>query len=128
MTSRGNPALMRGTLVRTMREYMGLTRNDLAGALGVSFDSVRSWEGDRRGTPPGVIAQMQQMLGELDEDAAQQLEHYLALDEGEAVFTITDGRGPGEKPAGWQRHIAARIAQHRADLIIREESGQEPRP
>lgn len=127
MPAHPDPSLLRGDFVRVVREYLGLTRGELAGLLEVSFDSVRSWEGDRRGTPPGVILQLQQLQERLDDEAAHALEHYLSLPgpgEGPApVFTITDE--DETRPPGWQRHIAARVAQHRADLIVDDQAKRE---
>ena len=128
MPARPDPSLLRGATVRIIREYLGLTRGELAALLEVSFDSVRSWEGDRRGTPPGVITQLRQLQNALDEEAATALEHYLAQPgPAEAapgpVFTIKDA--PGSRPAGWQRHIAARITQHRPDLVIQDNTARE---
>lgn len=130
MPARPDPSLLRGTTVRIVREYMGLTRGELADLLEVSFDSVRSWEGDRRGTPPGVIAQLHRLQDQLDQEAATALEHYLAEPdpaEGGPAPVLTIEEGPDRRPAGWQRHIAARVAQHRPDLVIEDNAHRERR-
>ena len=130
MPARPDPSLLRGATVRIIREYLGLTRGELAALLEVSFDSVRSWEGDRRGTPPGVITQLHRLQDQLDQEAATALGHYLG-EPGPAegvrapVFTVEDG--PERRPPGWQRHIAARVAQYRPDLVIEDKAHRERR-
>lgn len=124
MPARPDPSLLRGDFVRVVREYLGITRGDLAALLDVSFDTVRSWEGNRRGTPPGVITQLQQLQDSLDDEAEAAIQQYESLPmTGQGpVFTITD---EGPRPAGWQRHIAARVAQHCRDLIVDDQAKRE---
>lgn len=123
MPASPDPSLLRGDHVRVVRESLGLTRIDLARLLDVSFDSVRSWEGNRRGTPPGVIEELQKLQDRQDEAAARAVESYMSLPgpgEGPApVFTITRD---DPYPVGWQRNVAARVAQRRTDLVVEDQA------
>lgn len=108
--------------VRVVREYLGLTRSELAEMLDVGFESVRSWEKGRRRIPSGVIGQLQELQGQLDDEAAAVMDDYLGREytaENPPVLRIADD--PNGRPLGWQRHIAARLAQHLADLIVVED-------
>lgn len=55
----------------TIREALGLTREALADALGVSVDSVASWELGRRTIPDGVRRDIEA----LEAYTAQVVEH-----------------------------------------------------
>lgn len=49
-----NDTTSEGHRLAAMRCELGMTRADLAAALDVAFETVRSWEIGRRPIPPGI--------------------------------------------------------------------------
>jgi transcriptional regulator with XRE-family HTH domain len=97
-----------GAQIRRARQLLDMRQQDLADKLGVSRNSIDSWENDRS-YPQRTLARLEQVLGvSLDEDAPaagplddlkpwqEPWEEQVAADEGLAVDTrrwlITDSR------------------------------------
>ncbi|MEO4039948.1 helix-turn-helix transcriptional regulator (plasmid) [Micrococcaceae bacterium Sec6.3] len=126
MPAKPDPSLLRGDYVRVVREALGLTRGELADLLDVSFDTLRSWEANRRGTPPGVITQLQEIQDRHAREITQALMDYPALrDEDGNLPVLTITSGDASRPPGWQRRIAASIAHACSDLIVDDQARRE---
>lgn len=107
---------MTGAELQTIREYLGLTLDSLAGILGVRLDTVRRWESGRDPIPHRIP------------DEIAQLEAATATAVGELVAALKDARDPAvvvyrtdeqmhaARPdtrhlgARWWRHVVARAA------------------
>lgn len=57
-----------GQVIRAARKRQGLTRRDVADALGVSRSTVAYWEGDQRRPSLGRLAALADVLGWQTED------------------------------------------------------------
>lgn len=103
-----------GEMIACIRTALGLTRADLATAIDVSHESIRSWEVGRRPVPVGIWDELAELEGQADREVA---DHLSALTDGApAVFRFATG--PGVRPVGWQQVIAARVHRQRPDLTI----------
>lgn len=110
--------------LQTVREYLGLTIEALAGMLSVRPDTVRRWESGREPIPYRVP------------DEVEKLEQYTAAAVGELVAALQDQRDPGvavyrrdedmhaarpdtaHLPARWWRHVVARAAHEVPGVVI----------
>ena len=108
-----------------MRELLGLSRTELADLLGVSMDSVRSWEVGRRPVPAHVADE----LAALQDRARQEVEHLAAgfARRPDVPPVILLEQGPEAMPLGWQRRIAARVAHQVPHLLLRTTDQENPR-
>jgi DNA-binding XRE family transcriptional regulator len=105
---------MTGGELQTVREYLGLTTEAMAGILGVRHDTVRRWESGRERVPERVRSEVEQV----EADTAGAV--------GELVAALQDARDPAvvvyrtdadlhaARPdvahltARWWRHVVAR--------------------
>lgn len=63
-------------LIREMRAHFGLTQEQLALQLGVTYSTMNRWE-NRRGNPsPLAIQKIEQMLGRMGDRGREILEKY----------------------------------------------------
>lgn len=94
---------------RMVREYLGLTGEQLAAELDVSLRSLRRWEHGHSPVPDGVREAMEA----LEARAAGEVGRLVAAlrDAPEVVLQIPD--------AGWWRMVAARVAQEVPGLTVR---------
>ncbi|MBD2766269.1 helix-turn-helix transcriptional regulator [Kocuria sp. cx-455] len=103
-----------GEMIACIRTALGLTRADLAAAIDVSHESIRSWEVGRRPVPAGIWDELAKLEAQADQEVAG---HLAALERGApAVFQFDTG--PQAGPVGWQQVIAARVHRQRPDLTI----------
>lgn len=58
-------------LVKTLREGMGLTQEQLAREIGVAFATVNSWENGRRAPLPFLYKKLVEMKGDLDKHGSK---------------------------------------------------------
>lgn len=115
---------MTGGELQTVREYLGLTTQALAGILDVRHDTVRRWESGRDPIPRRVREEVERV--EADTAAAV----------GELVDALHDARDPAvvvyrtdadmhaDRPdtahltARWWRHVVARAAHEVPGVVI----------
>jgi transcriptional regulator with XRE-family HTH domain len=115
---------MTGGELQTVREFLGLTGDALAGLLGVNPRTVRSWESGRDPIPERVRGDVEQI--EADTAAAV----------GVVVAALNDARDPaitvyrtddelhearpdmGHLTARWWRHVVARACQEVPGVVI----------
>lgn len=65
-------------LIREMRSHVGLTQEQLALHLGVTYSTMNRWE-NRRGNPsPLAIQKIEQMLARMGDRGRELLNKYLA--------------------------------------------------
>ncbi len=67
-----------GQLVRELRQEMGLTQEELAVSLGVTFSTVNRWENGRANPSPVTSNLIEAKLTEMGERGEELLEKYLA--------------------------------------------------
>lgn len=96
-----------GETLAAIRAGLGLSRADLAEHLDVSFDSVKSWENDRRGVPAGVWGEIRALEKAQEEEIRHHIEEFTARPNTPATLYIETG--PEARPVGWQRAVAARV-------------------
>ena len=65
-----------GRLVRALRERLGLTQEKFAARLGVTFPTINRWENGRARPSPLAVKQIEDLLAEMGNDAADLLETY----------------------------------------------------
>ena len=65
-----------GRLVRALRERLGLTQEKFAARLGVTFPTINRWENGRAKPSPLAVKQIEDLLAEMGNDAADLLETY----------------------------------------------------
>ncbi|ROR97772.1 uncharacterized protein DUF1870 [Salana multivorans] len=110
--------------LQTVREYLGLTTDALAGILGVRPDTVRRWESGRDPIPHRV------------REEVEEVEAFTASIAGEVVAALHDQATPAvlvyrtdremhaARPdtahltARWWRHVVARAAHEIPGLVI----------
>ncbi len=56
-------------LIRELRNRLGLTQEKMAGRLGVTFPTINRWENGRTKPSPLALKQIEDLLGELGENA-----------------------------------------------------------
>lgn len=110
-----------GALAAAIRTGLGLSRGELAQRLGVSTETVKSWENDRRSISVDAWAELQALE---DAQEAEIRDHIAAATPAPALASLPSETGPGAKPPGWQRIVAARV--HRA--TTRAAPGADPAP
>lgn len=101
-----------------VRDYLGLTQDDLAERLGVrSTKTIRSWAAGTHAIPDGVRVAMEQM----EDDAASavgELVEGLVGSRGDLVLAIPREGYRDGWPARWWRHVAMRVAVEVPGLSI----------
>lgn len=73
----GYPSAMSGAQMRSLVEYLGLSRREVARLLEVHESSVHRWWSDLSKVPVGVVNQLQEMLDDstrIEEQVLQELE------------------------------------------------------
>lgn len=100
-------------LVRAVREQLGLTGAEAAGLLGVSVDSVRSWESGRRTVPAAALVGLRGLQDAMDEQVAALLK-VLGEAGDEPVVSVEEGAGP----LGWQLRVVARVSQVVPGVVV----------
>ncbi|MBI2191319.1 MAG: helix-turn-helix transcriptional regulator [Planctomycetes bacterium] len=55
-------------LIKELRERLGLTQEQFAQKVGVTFSSVNHWENDKRTPQPFLVRRLVEMKEELDEE------------------------------------------------------------
>jgi putative transcriptional regulator len=65
-----------GYLIRTIREELNLTQEELARELGVTFPTVNRWENDRTQPSPMALRQVQLKLQEMGDVGTHILKRY----------------------------------------------------
>ncbi|MBN6749469.1 helix-turn-helix domain-containing protein [Micrococcus luteus] len=105
-----------GPTVHVVRNLLGLTRHELAAQLGVSMDTLRSWEVGRRPVPENVPAELQSLQDRATAEVAHYLQAHQDRPDLPPVFLIE--HDPEMMPAGWQLRIAARVAAHLPQLRV----------
>lgn len=63
-------------LIRTIREELNLTQEELARELGVTFPTVNRWENDRAQPSPMALKQVHLKLQEMGDAGTQILNRY----------------------------------------------------
>jgi transcriptional regulator with XRE-family HTH domain len=58
-------------LIKELRERLGLTQEQFAQRVGVTFSSVNHWENDKRTPQPFLVRRLVEMKEELDADRKQ---------------------------------------------------------
>ncbi|UKP01419.1 helix-turn-helix domain-containing protein [Nostoc sp. UHCC 0870] len=66
-----------GNLIREMRVLTGLTQEQFAAALGVTFPTVNRWENGRNKPSPIAMKQIEKMLLEMGDTGKELLNKYL---------------------------------------------------
>lgn len=64
-------------LIRAMRSHVGLTQEQLALHLGVTYSTLNRWENQRGKPSPMAIARIEQMLEQMGERGKELLAKYL---------------------------------------------------
>lgn len=101
-----------------VRDYLGLTQDDLAERLGVrSTKTIRSWAAGTHAIPDGVRVEMERLE---DETAAVvgRLVAELTASTGDPVLVIPQDGYQDGWPARWWRHVAIRVAVEVPGLSI----------
>lgn len=117
------PERMTAAEFRTVREWLAVTGDWLAGHLGVNPRTIRSWEQGRDPIPDGVRLDLEA----LEDRAAEQVDAAIAAlgdaddpvllvyrDDAEALAAHPDAAWP----ASWYRRIAARAAHGMPGVAI----------
>lgn len=65
-----------GKLIRTMRAHVGLTQEQLALHLGVTYSSINRWENGRGNPSPLAIQKIEAMLEQMGERGQELLAQY----------------------------------------------------
>ena len=58
-------------LIKDLRERLGLTQEQFAQRVGVTFSSVNHWENDKRTPQPFLVRRLVEMKEELDAEQKQ---------------------------------------------------------
>ena len=115
---------MTGGELQTVREYLGLTLDALAGILGVRPDTVRRWESGREAVPYRVgdeVAVIENATAAAVDELVRALHD--ARDPAVVVYR-TDAELHAARPdtahltARWWRHVVARAAEDVPGVII----------
>jgi transcriptional regulator with XRE-family HTH domain len=122
---------MTGGELQTIREYLGLTGEQLAALLEVTPRTVRAWEA---GTVPIPTARREGRVPV--REAVERLEAYTATAVDDLVAALSDARDPAvvvyrtdadmhaarpdtaHLPARWWRHVVARAAEQVPGVAI----------
>ncbi|MEA5553282.1 helix-turn-helix transcriptional regulator [Anabaena cylindrica UHCC 0172] len=67
-----------GGLIRELRLLTGLTQEQFAASLGVTYGTINRWENGRSQPSPIAMQLIQQKLGEVGEQGQELLQKYLA--------------------------------------------------
>ncbi len=67
-----------GRLIRELRQITGLTQEQFAAALGVTFSTINRWENGRSKPSPMAMARIQEKFQELEDDGQKLLDKYLS--------------------------------------------------
>ena len=116
------PERLTGGELQTIREYLGLTGDALAGFLGVNPRTLRSWEQGRELVPVRVRAEVAE-LERMTDDAVELLVAVLQRDPGIVVYR-TDAEMVAARPdlahmsARWWRHVVARARRQVPDAVV----------
>lgn len=123
--------VMTGGELQTIREYLGLTGEQLAALLEVTPRTVRAWEA---GTIPIPTARREGRVPV--REAVERLEAYTATTVDELVAALREAQDPGvvvyrtdadmhaerpdmaHLPARWWRHVVARAAEQVSGVVI----------
>ena len=95
-----------GPMIAAIRSHLGLNRPELGALLGVSPDTITSWEVGRRQVPSSVLDSLQELQERADREVIACVTSAAAQD---GRYELDSS--PGAMPLGWQRHIAARAAK-----------------
>lgn len=113
----------RGEL-QTVREYLGLTTEALAGLLGVLHSTVRHWEAGSKPVPYGVRAEVEQIEAVTAAAVGELVEALGRMPDPAVVVYRTDADMHAARPdmahltARWWRHVVARAAHEVPGLVI----------
>lgn len=64
------------TLIRAMRAHVGLTQEQIALHLGVTYSSINRWENGRGNPSPLAIQKIEAMLGQMGDYGQELLVQY----------------------------------------------------
>ena len=78
------------TLIRTLRQRLGLSQRKFGEQLGVVFQTVNNWENGRTQPTRMALMVIRRQLEEMGEEGADLLEQYLAIQE--SSVTVENGR------------------------------------
>ncbi len=67
-----------GQLIRELRSLTGLTQEEFAASLGVTFSTINRWENGRSQPSPMAMARIQEKLQKLGDRGQQLLDKYLS--------------------------------------------------
>ncbi|MDM4761899.1 DUF1870 family protein [Galbitalea sp. SE-J8] len=121
---------MKSGELQTVREYLGLTSEALAGILSVRNDTIRKWESGREPIPHRVREELERIeayTAQCVGDVVQELRGVYAADDvaDPAVIVYrTDAELHAARPgfdaytARWWRHIVARAATEVPGVVI----------
>lgn len=108
---------MDGGELQTVREFLGLTIDSLAGLLGVNPRTVRSWEAGRDPIPERIRIEVEQ----IEADTAAAVDELVAALRDAADVAVRVYRSDAELhaarpdtahlPARWWRHVVARACE-----------------
>ena len=68
-----------GGLIREFRLLTGLTQEQFAAYLGVTYATINRWENGRSQPSPMAMDKIEQKLGEWEEQGQELLQKYLAV-------------------------------------------------
>lgn len=68
-----------GDLIREMRRRTGMTQEELAVKIGVSFTSVNRWENNRQEPLPLAMRRIEEILEEMGDRGADLLDRYFPV-------------------------------------------------
>lgn len=116
---------MQGVELKVVREWLGLSGQELADMLKVNARTVRSWEQGRDPIPDGIRLEVER-LEELTAQAVNAgIEALMDLPDPAVVTYSTDEQYRKHEPdapwpAAWHRRVVARIAQEVPGLVVVE--------
>lgn len=113
---------MYGGEFRTIREYLGLSRREMAELLDVSEGTIQNWEKGKYTPPPGVAAEVSQLeaytrdvVDTIVVVAAEREQSMLLVWRQDADMPPGRARTLG---ASWWRCVAARVRERVDDLVV----------
>lgn len=116
---------MSGAELQMMREYLGLTGNDLSQMLRVRADTVRAWETGRDPVPFRTRDEIT-AIANTTRATVDELVNQLKKNESTRTVDIyrrdhdfhTAHPEHDDMPARWWRHVAARVTEQLPDVTI----------